>query len=124
MAVHGPWPEIGPHFGQMVAFFSAATALGPKTIALDVRPAKPQREACGPGTKWCGLLLKADGLDFQASREGRNGARHRSAVRCLAKLQAKVRTVGRECLKVRVVERLQRGLRSGSSGRSGRSSII
>src|SRR3712207_3552202 len=41
---------------------------------------------CGPGMRWCGLILKMDGSLVQASRTAWNGVRHLSALRCLAKL--------------------------------------
>jgi hypothetical protein len=41
---------------------------------------------CGPGMRWCGFALNADGFDFQASRVLWNGVFHFSAFRRLAKL--------------------------------------
>ena len=38
--------------------------------------------------RWCGLILNADGLDFQASQMLWKGVFHFGALRCLAKLYA------------------------------------
>ncbi len=40
----------------------------------------------GPGMRWCGLILKTSGSLAQASQTAWKGVRHRSALRCLAKL--------------------------------------
>ena len=42
----------------------------------------------GLGMSWCGLILKGDGSLVQASWIASKGVRHRSALRCLAKLYA------------------------------------
>ena len=49
------------------------------------------KSACGDlgvglGMSWCGLILKGDGSLVQASWMAWKGVRHRSALRCLAKL--------------------------------------
>ena len=41
---------------------------------------------CGPGMRWCGSILNADGSACQASQIAWKGVRQRSALRCLAKL--------------------------------------
>jgi hypothetical protein len=40
----------------------------------------------GPGMRWCGLILKGAGSLAQASQIAWKGVRHRSRLRCLAKL--------------------------------------
>src|SRR3954452_5863688 len=46
----------------------------------------------GPGMRWCGLILKGAGSFAQASQMAWKGVRHRSRLRCLAKLSAETKT--------------------------------
>ena len=73
---------LAPHAGEGIGWQAAQ----PCSFELHVDCLSEPDVVCGPGMRWRGSILKADGSATQASQLAWKGVRHRSALRCLAKL--------------------------------------
>src|SRR5579863_4474606 len=98
-----PWRALPKEFGPQTTCYNrfvrwrragvwdrilaaVTTAYDGNVQMIDSTSVRVHQHVCGPGMRWCGLMMKGVGSFVQASQMAWNGVRQRSDLRCLARL--------------------------------------